>query len=416
MAPRVLLITSEYPPYAESGLGTHVSILGTGLRQFGCELYVAAYSPDRECEFADDNLQVKWVSVPPAELHHDGAVQAAGIQRLNREIIRAALSLVGNGHFPPEIIHCHDWYVFPAALHLKQRFNVPLVSTLHLLLKPYMACIGEQVPEVQAELEGLMCNASDCLIAVSDALRQDARTYYEIPFEKVRVVHNGFDLAALAPEQSLCLNRLKTPLGPDSRATVVYAGSLTPQKGVSALLRSAISVIKHRPDTSYLIVGENKHDEYGVLLNELASNHPSLKGRIQFVGRQSRERLIEFYGLADLAVVPSLFEAFGFAALEAMAVGVPVVVTDAGGLPEVVHHRESGLIVPLRKEAAGRRIVDTALLAQVQIELLTDRDLAYRLALTARRRVSTEFSVEKMVRNTADLYFSLIASRDSTYA
>jgi len=414
--PCILLVTSEYPPYAESGLGTHVSILAAGLRGRGCTLRVAAHSSAGASSFEDDGLKVKWVSIPSAELRRDRQIQREGIHRLNVEIVHAAMSLVEGSREPPEIIHCHDWYVFPAALYLKNKLNLPLVSTLHLLLPPYLASIGETVPDLLAELEGLMCRSSDCLIAVSEAVRRDAQAVYQVPSEQLRVVHNGCDLEALGSPGPPDLERLREPIAPDRDAVVLYAGSLSPQKGVAGLLRSAITVIKKRPETTYWIAGRDMGDDYGALVADMVAHQPILSNRVRLLGRQSRESLFDLYRRADLAIVPSVYEAFGYAALEPMAAGVPVVVTDAGGLPEVVRHGETGLVVPLLSRPSGAYSVDVDALAQAQLKMLSNRGLAHRLASNAHKRVLSDFTVARMLSDTVQVFAGLIASRQNVYA
>ena len=108
-----------------------------------------------------------------------------------------------------------------------------------------------------------------------------------------------------------------------------------------------------------------------------------------------------------MAVVPSLYEPFGYAAVEAMCLGVPVIASRTGGLTEIIEHGRTGLLVPLT--TGGDCDVDVPILTKMQERLLADRNLARRLGVAGRVRAESEFTVQRMVDRTHAFYGRLLA-------
>jgi glycosyltransferase involved in cell wall biosynthesis len=169
-------------------------------------------------------------------------------------------------------------------------------------------------------------------------------------------------------------------------------------------------VLAERPDAVYLLAGttdviEGLDPEERRLLVEMteALRHPPLRAGVRVLGRLTREQLARIYQIADVALVPSLYENCAYAAVEPMAAGVPVVTTATGGLPEIVEDQVSGLLVPVHGEGSAPRTIDLDALTGAQLRLLADRDLAARLAQGGRERVAA-FSLEAMVEGTLAVY------------
>jgi glycosyltransferase involved in cell wall biosynthesis len=213
---------------------------------------------------------------------------------------------------------------------------------------------------------------------------------------RIAVIHNGIAiededhgftvLNARVVRQELRL--------PESGPIIISVGRLTRQKGHEYLVRAAPTIIQQMPDARIVVVGD------GRLRSDLESMAVSGKVEhcVKFVGeRTDVNRLL---AIADLFVLPSLWESFPFSVLEAMAASLPVVASSVDGLPEVVVRGQTGLLV-----APG----DANQLASAVIFLLTNPKLALSLGDAGRKRVQTEFPVQKMVRQTEEVYEACLA-------
>lgn len=209
---------------------------------------------------------------------------------------------------------------------------------------------------------------------------------------KVRCIYNGVDLGRFSPRQPP--RHLRAALGLPEHAPVVGSvGRFVPYKGYAHLLEAARLVQAAMPGVHWVLVGD------GELRGELETQCRSLgmEGQVHFAGW--REDIPDVLALCDLFVLPSLGEHFGRVLIEAMAMARPVVATDAGGVPEIVLHGETGLLVPPAEPKA---------LAEAVTSLLEDPGRAARLGAAGRRRAEREFNLARHVEAVEHLYEELL--------
>jgi glycosyltransferase involved in cell wall biosynthesis len=218
-----------------------------------------------------------------------------------------------------------------------------------------------------------------------------------IAAEKTRVIYNGVNSERVTTNEAE-LAALRASLGIPAAAPVVgIVASLTAPKDYPTFLRSARIVLDSLPSARFLIVGD------GPLRRELEATAAQLglADSVLFAGHQMR--VAPFIGSFDVAVLSSCdYEGCSNYLLEAMGLGRPVVATDIGGNRELVHHGETGLLVPPR---------DPAALAAAVLTLLDDRAMVSRLTDAARARFLTGFSVPTMVRQYEQLYEELLQKK-----
>jgi glycosyltransferase involved in cell wall biosynthesis len=229
----------------------------------------------------------------------------------------------------------------------------------------------------------------DRIISVSEDLRR--RLIVRYPPERVVTVHNGIELTTKRPADRV---ERKRQLGiPSSRKLVGTVGRLTPVKGIHHLLKAARLILKARQDVVFVIAGD------GPLKNELRKMARELEihDSVLFLG--FREDVIEVMSMMDVFVLTSLHEGIPLSLLEAMGLGLPVVATKVGGIPEVIEDGRSGILVqPGSAEAIAEAILD----------MLSAR--AEAIGSQGRKRVLEEFSTERTVRRTADIYRQLLGN------
>jgi glycosyltransferase involved in cell wall biosynthesis len=233
---------------------------------------------------------------------------------------------------------------------------------------------------------------ADRIIAISQSLRRFLIEVEKAAAEKVEVIPYGLDAESFSREGHP--GAFRAEIGARENPLVGFIGRLTGQKGVDVLLRAFALVERHHPTVKLILAGE------GPDRPALARLAKSLGlRRVMFLGW--REDAADIMADIDLLVVPSRWEGFGLVALEAMAMGKPVVASNVSALPEIVAHAETGLLV-----SPG----DAAELAEAMMAILSDTKRAAEMGRAARERVLKEFPVERMARRMSGLYKQLEAT------
>jgi len=284
----------------------------------------------------------------------------------------------------------HDNQCLGYGMLLWKLLGVPVVSTLHHPLSIDRATWFEQPADLKQKvkrvlyypliMQRIVSNRLDRIITVShDSAREITRAFGVAP-EKIRVVYNGLDNREFAPSPGLC----KKP-----KSLIFVGNSEDRKKGLLYLLKA----MTYLPEDVTLTVVDGGAPERSfapALTDKYHIGH-----RVHFTGKIDPGDLVRLYCGAEIAVVPSLYEGFGFPAAEAMACELPVVASTAGALPEVVGNDGAGILVPPRNATA---------LAQAITRLLKDPGLRQRMGQSARRRVLRLFTWENAARQMVEVY------------
>ena len=406
---RVDLLTKEYPPFIYGGAGVHVNELAKVLRPLA-DVRVHAFGGPREpgTEGADDG-----VTGYPEIAELDGANAALRTFGVDLEMAQ--------GTEGTDLVHSHTWYANLAGHLAGLLHGVPHVISAHSLepLRPWKA---EQLGggyALSSWAEKTAYEAASGIIAVSNGMREDIlRCYPAVDPERVKVVHNGIDLEAWKHPQdqeadaaaAATLKRLG--IDPD-RPTIVFVGRITRQKGLPHLLRAC----------------EQLPEDVQVILCAGAPDTPEIKAEVEGLVARLREKrtgvvwieemlprpeLIAVLAASDVFVCPSVYEPLGIVNLEAMAVGLPVVGSATGGIPDVIVDGETGLLVPIEQVQDGTGTpIDPARfeadLAERLTTLVTDTEAARTMGQAARRRVEEHFAWEAIAQRTMDVYNWVLA-------
>jgi len=391
-----------------SGLGTHVYQLVQGLNSDHYEVFVFAYNPDSTSIARDHNVTVHLVSLPGRVEDLRKTLDIREINNLNDQIVQCCSDLFAQSS-PPDLIHCHDWYAYSAAKTFRHIFRSPIVTTVHFLEEWTATLNGRNPIRDFLEMQSTMFQMSDAIITVSRFMKREVERIDGIDPNRVHVVYNGIDIAQIraAGADAAEIEIIRHEYAPNGEKIVLFAGRIDYLKGVSALLLSAARVLEHLENTIYLIVGEYLPGEYTDTVFGLAQHLPRLKERVRFLGKLPKRHLFQLYYVANVVVVPSVYESFGYVAAEAMAAGTPVIASDTGGLPELIEHRRNGLLVPLNKNNNGYFGIDIMKLADAQIELLQDEKLGLHLGLAGRQFVTSHFTLQNMISATTSIYNNL---------
>lgn len=391
---RVDVLSREYPPEIYGGAGVHVAELVKVLRS-NIQVMVRTFGKDRN---ESDTFSYP---LPKAFEGSNPALQTMAVDLAMVPDIQGS-----------DLVHSHTWYANFAG-HVSSRLHgIPHVVTAHSLepLRPWKL---EQLGggyRLSSWIEESAYEGAAKIIAVSDGMKQDIlRCYPQLDPNKITTIHNGIDLVAFQPTSNPQLVR-SLGVDPDKKS-VLFVGRITRQKGLPYLLKAAASL----PDDVQLILAAGSPDtpeimsEVTSLIEKLSSQR---QGVIWLNQQLSRPELVALLSAATVFACPSIYEPLGIVNLEAMACGTPVVATATGGIPEVVKHEETGLLIPIEQlsDGSGTPLDEAKFVAEFAAglnQLLTSARLQ-EFAAAGRARVEKHFAWEKIASETIAVYKSAL--------
>ena len=394
---RVLILSWEYPPLIEGGLARHVRKLSENLAALGVEVHVLTRGRE-ESPFEElmAGVTLHRVREPrrPAELSEF----ITWVEHMNTDMLAAGVELGDQEEF--DVVHGHDWLVAVAGDHLAKRFRAPLAITIHATeYGRHQGWVDKHPQSHIHSVENWMANRADQLITCSAYMRDHVSDIYAIEEERIAVIPNGIDPADLHPLDESESATLRARFAAPDQKLVLLVGRLVYEKGFQIALEAMPQVIEKVGNVRFLVAGSGTHEQ------ELHAQAKKLglDAHGTFLGWIGDDVLHSLYRIADLTVVPSIYEPFGLVALEAMACGCPCLVADTGGLREVVPHDEVGLRFRSR---------DPASLAKVAARVLTDEELGRRIVAEAHEHVR-DFDWADVAERTLEVYEALAARHSS---
>jgi len=407
----IAFLTNEYPPNVYGGAGVHVEYLTREL----AALSGGAHHVKVLC-FGDQQVHSPQLSVQGVQVQADLPSQDPRHEKFFSTMLQG---LAMSGKLADvDIVHCHTWYTHFGGCLTKVLHDVPLVLTTHSL-EPHRPWKADQLGSAYAAstwVERTAYQNADGVVAVSQSMRQDVQSLYGVAPDRIRVIHNGIDLEQYRPTPN---PQVLAEFGIDPELPfVLFVGRITKQKGILHLVnairsfRDGVQVVlcAGAPDTPE--IGKQMADAVEAA-RQVTSN------KIIWIPEMlPREKIISLYTHAAIFVCPSVYEPFGIINLEAMACETPVVASAVGGIPEVVEHGDTGLLVPAETvdhaEVEPRHPQQFARdLAAAVNTLLDDADLRARMGRRARERVEQKFSWTSIARQTLAFYEEIITRHDA---
>ncbi len=298
-----------------------------------------------------------------------------------------------------DVVHSHYWLSALAGEQLAARWNVPHATMFHTLGEVKRRALASQrEPEARLAAERRLVHAADRVVAATAHEVRLLRQIYGVAPSRTRVVPLGVDLDRFAPRDR-GEARAELGLAPDARIVLTVC-RIQPLKGLDILIRALAQLCRPggAEGVELLIAGgvEQAAEEVG-RLRALAEDL-GVAGRLRFLGTIPHERLPAYYAAADVVAVPSFYESFGLAAVEAMASGVPVVASRVGGLAATVQDGRTGYLVPWRcPEPFAERI-----------ELLLRNEPLRRSLGAAGTRAMRRYAWSAVAAELATLYEDLV--------
>ncbi len=375
-------------------LSCHVAELGLPV-----DVFTRGASPDTpEVESICENVNVISIAAGPPEPVDKNTLHSYLPQFAEQMALYALRTGVRY-----DVVHAHYWLSGLTAELLRRYWETPYAMMFHTTahMKNRVSPAGEQESLVRASSERRLVDLADSIIAANPDERADLIWRQRAIAERICTIPPGVDVDLFKPRDK-ATSRREIGLDPDARV-VLFVGRIDPIKGIDSLLEAFEQVSATFPDTILAMVG-GEVDDLGRPLGPLAgvlkqAEARGIAGQMRFFGSQPQNRLPIFYTAADVVAVPSRYESFGLVAVEAMACGVPVVASRAGGLIFTIEDGETGYLAPFDQPDEHARAL---------ISVLGDRALANRLGRNG-HLAAQRFSWQTVASSVIHVYRRLAA-------
>ena len=382
---KILMLTWEYPPRVVGGIARVVYDLSHRLIKDGHEVTVVTYR-EGETPYFEDDKGVKVYRVDNYMINPNNFID--WIMQLNFNMVTKVNQLIAEeGAF--DVIHAHDWLVANAAKTIKNSYNIPIVATIHATEAGRNSGIHDETQRYINDTEWMLTYEATEVIVNSNYMKGEIQRLFGLPFEKINVVANGVNLNKFSGMERDYNFRRRYAM--DNEKIILFMGRLVYEKGIQHLIAAMPKVLAGYHDAKLVIAGR------GGMLDELRAEADALGlgDKVYFAGYMNGKDVEKMYKAADISVFPSTYEPFGIVALEAMLSENPVVVSDIGGLNEIVQHKENGM-----KTYCG----NPNSIADAILELLYDHKLCAEITKKAKNKVRNEYNWSKISQDTHFVY------------
>ena len=385
---RILMFSWEYPPHVVGGLGKHVAEL---IPPLGTLPNVVVHLITPRLHGGQPVERVGQVTVHRVETPSVEGDFYTSAWQINLRLEESAHQLwddVG----PFDLIHVHDWLVAFVGAAFKRSYNTPLLSTIHATERGRgRGTLGSEQARAIHHVEWWLAFESWRVVACSEYMRDEIADYFECPRDKIDIIPNGVEASRFDSLEGQDLSQWRNMYALPSEQILFSVGRVVYEKGLHVLIKAMPLILAQQPSAKLVIAGKGPElDSLRSLAWSLGVGEKVLL--TGFISDEDRDRLFK---IADCAVFPSLYEPFGIVALEAMAARCPVVVTEVGGLQDVVQHAETGITVYGDNPDS---------LAWGILHTLQHPEWAVTRVENAHRVVREEYNWERIARMTASVY------------
>jgi glycogen(starch) synthase len=394
----VMFLTWEFPPRVIGGISPHVFYLSKSLAKKGVKVHVVTCdfpgAPARETLDGVEVYRIDSYKNPSPDF-------ATWVYLMNLNMQREAAAIAAKLEDKVDLFHAHDWLVATAGIGLKHVFRKPLLVTMHSTEIGRRDGVHTSTEKMIAETEAWLTYEAWKVICCSQYMVSHVKWAFGLPDDKLVMVPNGVNMnvyeKALTTDLKLFRSRFALP----EEKLVLFVGRLVYEKGAHVLI-NAIPKILEKVNAKFVIVGSGyMKDQLLTIVRSMGLEH-----KVMFTGFVDEETLLKLQCCADVSVVPSLFEPFGIVALEAMAAKSPVVVSDTGGLGEIVEHDITGVkVYPNNTESLAWGIA----------KVLTDDKYRNNLRENAFKRIQEKYDWNKIAQQTQRIYEAVLGEYSKSF-
>jgi len=387
----IMMLTWEFPPRIIGGISPHVYYLSKSLAKNGVKVYVVT------CDFpgAPQHEVVDGVEVFRIDSYKNPSPDfATWVYLMNVNMQKEAAALVNSLGRNIDIFHAHDWLVADAGIGLKHVFRKPLLTTVHSTEIGRRNGIHFDYEKMIHETEAWFTYEAWKVICCSNYMVSHVRWAFGLPEDKLVMVPNGVNTEVYTKIENNDLRHFRNKFALPEEKIVLFVGRLVHEKGIHVLV-NAVPKVLEKVNAKFIIVGN------GYMREQLSNivRHIGLTHKVMFTGFVDDETLRKLQKCADVSVVPSLFEPFGIVALEAMAAKSPVVVSDTGGLSEIVEHDLAGVkVYPDNPDSLAWGIA----------KVLRDEAYANWIKTNAYKKVQEKYDWDRIAQKTKAVYEAVL--------
>mgnify|MGYP000728641856 FL=1 len=383
---KILMLTWEYPPRVVGGISKVVYDLSHKMVKEGNEVTVVTYKEGDNVKYYENDKGVEVYRVDNYMIRPNNFID--WIMQLNFNMITKANEIINkNGKF--DVIHAHDWLVAYSAKSIKESYNIPLISTIHATESGRNSGIHDETQRYINDSEWMLTYESSEVIVNSNYMKNEVQRLFGLPYDKINVIPNGVNLQLFSNVNIDYDFRRQYAM--DNEKIILYVGRLVYEKGIQNLIAAMPKVLDRYHDSKLIICGR------GGMIDELREQvkYLGIENKVYFAGYCDSKKMQKMYKCADVAVFPSTYEPFGIVAIESMLSGTPTIVSDVGGLNEIIEHGVTGM-----KSYAG----NANSIADSVLSLLFDPKLCANISQNAIKKVRENYNWSKITDSTYYVY------------
>ena len=383
---KILMLTWEYPPRVVGGISKVVYDLSHKMVKEGNEVTVVTYKEGDNVKYYENDKGVEVYRVDNYMIRPNNFID--WIMQLNFNMITKTNEIINkNGKF--DVIHAHDWLVAYSAKSIKESYNIPLISTIHATESGRNSGIHDETQRYINDSEWMLTYESSEVIVNSNYMKNEVQRLFGLPYDKINVIPNGVNLQLFSNVNIDYDFRRQYAM--DNEKIILYVGRLVYEKGIQNLIAAMPKVLDRYHDSKLIICGR------GGMIDELREQvkYLGIENKVYFAGYCDSKKMQKMYKCADVAVFPSTYEPFGIVAIESMLSGTPTIVSDVGGLNEIIEHGVTGM-----KSYAG----NANSIADSVLALLFDPKLCVNISQNAIKKVKENYNWSKITDSTYYVY------------
>ena len=383
---KILMLTWEYPPRVVGGISKVVYDLSHKMVKEGNEVTVVTYRDGDNVKYYENDKGVEVYRVDNYMIRPNNFID--WIMQLNFNMITKTNEIINkNGKF--DVIHAHDWLVAYSAKSIKESYNIPLISTIHATESGRNSGIHDETQRYINDSEWMLTYESSEVIVNSNYMKNEVQRLFGLPYDKINVIPNGVNLQLFSNVNIDYDFRRQYAM--DNEKIILYVGRLVYEKGIQNLIAAMPKILDRYHDSKLIICGR------GGMIDELREQvkYLGIENKVYFAGYCDSKKMQKMYKCADVAVFPSTYEPFGIVAIESMLSGTPTIVSDVGGLNEIIEHGVTGM----KSYACNANSIADSVLS-----LLFDPKLCANISQNAIKKVKENYNWSKITDSTYYVY------------